>query len=990
MDTPSGVAPRVRDRSRLFNLLIAIEEDLRELTRSHLVPYLDSKSLFGSRLQELRQRAEQASSGELLDPSDPDQLVGFLDFADSFGLLNSHETLLPDRLAKEIGRLNPKLTLLPAVRNRVVHARPLHEDDASRVHETCYLLLDSTLSLPRLRAMHGLMASDPEWTPGVPEYTPGAGGVIHNLPIPDFDETGLLGREKEVHRLARDIRNERFSVITVLGEGGVGKTALVTQVLYDLIDDPECPFEAVLWTSLKSEYLTGGGVRRIENATNNLAQAIAELAAPIEEIDEGGMNELGQILQDIPTLIVIDNLETIDGQEVVGLIEEMPESVKFLFTSRIGLGQLERQVKTEALSETDASRLLSDFAEARGVSQVSGLTKPQLRAIAERLRLTPLGIRWFVEAVATGREAEEVLAQQEDLLSFCVDVIWTSLDEETVLVAEALAISSDPRALPELVFVSELSNDDVRRAIQRLISHSLLDATLPSSDPQNSAIGQNRYALSQVARAYISHLPALGTDQKIQLANRYRELSKEFVRHRNEWDQTNVFPGKVDVPQQSLIPVARLLRDAFSESANGDFGKARELIDRAAGQAPTFYEVHRMKAFIFQDFEPQETLDSYEEGLSFAENELERARVAYFFAGFLMYRDEHRERAIALAREADETIGSVETGTRLARALMFNDEIEPALERIGVALEALNLAPAGQSDKSARITISLWLHLNKRLMERAGTPQLGTNEAAALAEKTSLQSHDYANRFGYDQQLVGAFQEFTAECLYAVRRLEVNVRVAMAPAIGSLLETLANSKSLGQGSISERAQAEIARFAADNSSDGLSKLRSLASELFPWIVNSTGPPTRRTGYVYSFFAEKGYGFIIPEREEEAIFFHIGDAKTESPEEIHSGMPASFIIRTGSEGKPEAAEIEISRDHEELRSGLVHSFFQDKGYGFISPEGEETSIFFHISNTHDFEQPSEIQEGTAVLFKTGLGKGGKPQALGVQPATSPQS
>jgi LuxR family transcriptional regulator, glucitol operon activator len=46
-------------------------------------------------------------------------------------------------------------------------------------------------------------------------------------------------------------------VLTVVGEGAIGKTALSVKCLYDLIDDAECPYEAVLWSSLKTEMLRG-------------------------------------------------------------------------------------------------------------------------------------------------------------------------------------------------------------------------------------------------------------------------------------------------------------------------------------------------------------------------------------------------------------------------------------------------------------------------------------------------------------------------------------------------------------------------------------------------------------------------------------------------------------------------------------------------------------------------------------------------------------
>ena len=54
------------------------------------------------------------------------------------------------------------------------------------------------------------------------------------------------------------------------------------------------------------------------------------------------------------TLLVIDNLETINSADVKPLFENLPRGTKVLITSRIGLGDYESRSKLERLSEKDA------------------------------------------------------------------------------------------------------------------------------------------------------------------------------------------------------------------------------------------------------------------------------------------------------------------------------------------------------------------------------------------------------------------------------------------------------------------------------------------------------------------------------------------------------------------------------------------------------------------------------------------------------------
>ena len=87
----------------------------------------------------------------------------------------------------------------------------------------------------------------------------------NNLPIPDFDETGFIGRRDEVEEVKKLCLGP-YPVVTVVGEGGLGKTALALKVAYDILDLHDCPFESVVWSSSKTNQLTGYEITKIQNA----------------------------------------------------------------------------------------------------------------------------------------------------------------------------------------------------------------------------------------------------------------------------------------------------------------------------------------------------------------------------------------------------------------------------------------------------------------------------------------------------------------------------------------------------------------------------------------------------------------------------------------------------------------------------------------------------------------------------------------------------
>jgi hypothetical protein len=83
---------------------------------------------------------------------------------------------------------------------------------------------------------------------------------------------------------------------------------------------------------------------------------------------------------------VIDNLETASAQEIIELTDGLPPTTNFLLTSRVGLGELERRVPREPLSEQAAEIMFRKLAERRDLPHLKKLPATQIRAYVGRLR----------------------------------------------------------------------------------------------------------------------------------------------------------------------------------------------------------------------------------------------------------------------------------------------------------------------------------------------------------------------------------------------------------------------------------------------------------------------------------------------------------------------------------------------------------------------------------------------------------------------------
>ena len=452
------------DRARLYVVVDAIEADLRRLLAKWVLPFLGESETFAHLFDDKIEMRLRSGSDSL-----DQELLDFLYLGESIALLILHGRLLPDDTWRAVRASTPRIESMVAVRNRVMHGRPLLETDSQTLFDGATALLETGLELGSLRATLEHLESDPAWAPLFELRLPPVERVLHNLPVPDFDETGLVGRAIEASQLLGLLVSGRDRVITVVGEGGVGKTALVVKTLFDLIDDEACPYEAVLWASLKTELLRTEGTRVLVEAAREMRGIAAQLGSVLDE-GESDLEQLADALAGITTLIVVDNIETVDASEILEVHDAMPDGVRFLFTSRVGLGQLERRVRVTPLDSRQATQLFRQMASSRRLEQLTRVPDEALRPILSKLRGNPLAIKWYVIAVGAGASPEDLQAGETDLLAYSLKNVYDRLEPPASRILGVMYAVDRPVSYAELVVLAEQPLDEVRWAIQQAAS----------------------------------------------------------------------------------------------------------------------------------------------------------------------------------------------------------------------------------------------------------------------------------------------------------------------------------------------------------------------------------------------------------------------------------------------------------------------------------------------------------------------------------------
>ncbi len=334
----------------------------------------------------------------------------------------------------------------------------------------------------------------------IPDGRAEKGGDRHNLPQPDFDETGFVGRREEARAVLSQCLGT-YPVVTVLGEGGLGKTALALKVAYELLDQSEQRFESIIWATSKSSQLTGSEVVTIRDSIKTSLGLFGEVAARLAGARfEDAVNEVLEYMEEFRVLVVLDNLETVVDERVRSFLGRLPAGGKVLITSRVGLGAFEYPYRLRPMDGREAAQLLRATAEARGIADLSGASSERLLGYCRRMHDNPGFIKWFVSAVQAGRRPEEVLSNPATFLNFCMQNVYEYISGEGRAILRAMLAAPGYQSQAGLCFLTELGVDDLQRGLQQLLTTNMAVMSVQAG----AAAHETLYSLAELPRAYVT------------------------------------------------------------------------------------------------------------------------------------------------------------------------------------------------------------------------------------------------------------------------------------------------------------------------------------------------------------------------------------------------------------------------------------------------------------------------------------------------------
>lgn len=700
-------------RLTLAALIYGVEIDLKNSIKKNITPYLENLSFFKDNELEIKviKRFEKDNPGVNYQEN-IDEVIDFLDFHDTFTILNKNKEFLRKETADYLKSNFKKLSDITPIRNRVMHTRPLLGGDFSFTYDFVSALNQSDpIEWAITIDIRDKIEKDPSYvlTLKFPtnHFEEEVSAVSHNLPVADFDETGFIGRNQDVEALTKLILSNK--VVSVLGDGGIGKTALALKVAYDIVDMNEsCPFELIIWTSAKTTMLTSKGIEDIYTTITDYTGLISEIGDSI-----GGESKLEVILEYLDyfkTLLIIDNLETIQSEEVRNFIRNAQTKCNILITSRIGLGELEYPRKLKGLSETESAKLIREIARIRNSETLLKLPQRTLVDISSKLYFNPLAIKWFVSTVETGIAPHEVINNKDDLLDFCLTNVYEKLSGGAISVLNTIRAARKKITNAEIIYLSEYEPLEVRKYLIELFKTTLISRQIEDGNNYEEVI----YFISDFAKDFLSKKYPI--DQAYIRAN--IKKSKELnvgIRQIDKVKKYNIFSLNALVyDNQNQMISAKFLQEALVSSKKGDFEQALAKVHEAKNIDPNYFEVYRVGAFIKATQGDLLSADEdYQLGLEIAP---ENPRLLYYYAQFLMFKLEDVEGALEYAKRVyEQKPNHPYTAFLIARCFNTAHEFNKAIQVVKDLKENVDLDPKNLRIANTEL-ISYYSEIGKSLL----------------------------------------------------------------------------------------------------------------------------------------------------------------------------------------------------------------------------------------------------------------------------------
>jgi tetratricopeptide (TPR) repeat protein len=402
------------------------------------------------------------------------------------------------------------------------------------------------------------------------------------------DYLTFVTREEPCAAIQAGIADERVAVVSIVGIGGIGKTALATWAVLKAYHEKRFQFIASI--TAKDRELTEGGIRAVrpgltsfEALLNNTLDIIGfpELKA-LEDVVEKE-RQLRELLRETKGLLYVDNVETVDDARILNFLNNLPLGIKAIVTSRrASVRRLIVPVDLHGLSDNETSSFIASLAERPPFAYATQLNAAERLRIGKACDNIPLAIRWVLsrsrhaaEAISNADSLGMSSKHGEVLLEFSFRRVFEGMLPAEQRTLEVLSLFQKALSTEALLVGSGLAQTVLDDALETLSQDALIERAF------NPETNDYVFSLNAIPRSFVQS----EFSKKGSLSNSIRaKLTKWYEATDISDDDTRLTVR--DLRQGRLSPELALLDLAKAADRTGDTQSARGLYEQALIRVP--------------------------------------------------------------------------------------------------------------------------------------------------------------------------------------------------------------------------------------------------------------------------------------------------------------------------------------------------------------------------------------------------------------------
>ncbi len=353
--------------------------------------------------------------------------------------------------------------------------------------------------------------------------------AANNLPEQPYKK--FFGRKDSVKEIKKQLLDGGTFIASIDGVGGIGKTALAYHFCQENILGGG-RFDYLVWISSKTTFFDPFSAQATLidpnfQGINTLFDSLLSVVG-FEELIERDLDykkgECGDILQEEPVFLVLDNLENVEDEEFfLYIMNEINQfagynrNLKVLTTSRKRRKIGDFPINIEGLEIEDALSMLKYKAEHHDAADILRTDANRNMILVERVQRIPLGIEFIVGQLASGKTRGDIHRQldgypeleddagdekNQEKLSQIIQFLFRDMYEDldpahqeifvTVAILESNKHKSDPSvSLDALMNITSKSKRELENILDDLKENNLLDGG-----------GGNTYRISPMAISF--------------------------------------------------------------------------------------------------------------------------------------------------------------------------------------------------------------------------------------------------------------------------------------------------------------------------------------------------------------------------------------------------------------------------------------------------------------------------------------------------------